>query len=56
MERERWATRSFISYHAPEDAQVSIDRCHLPMGMRHITPLSLDAKPTVQCGKMDLRG
>jgi len=56
MKRQRQSTRSLISYRDPDDAQVPIDHCHLPMGMRHIPPVSLDAKLTVQCGNMDLRG
>jgi hypothetical protein len=56
MERRTRTTRSFISHHAPDDARVPMDRCHFPMGMRHISPVSLDAKATVQCENMDLRG
>ena len=48
MERGLGTTRSFISHRAPDDAQVFINRCHLPMGMRHIAPASMGAKPTAQ--------
>jgi hypothetical protein len=44
MERRTRTTRSFTPYHAPDDAQVPMGRCHFPMGMRHISPASLDAK------------